>query len=62
MTTRVFVELDGNLRRRIEALTESLIDLLDQLDGDADDEAEPPEEDDDSGFADHDALDLLHCD
>ncbi|MGJ0506551.1 MAG: hypothetical protein ACR652_05315 [Methylocystis sp.] len=36
MTSRVFVELDGNLRFRIEALIENLIDLCDQLDGDAD--------------------------
>jgi hypothetical protein len=36
MTTRIFVELDGNLRRRLEALIESLVDILDQIDGDAD--------------------------
>ena len=42
MTSRVFVELDGNLRHRIEALIESLVDLLDQIDGDAD--AEPADD------------------
>ncbi len=47
MTTRVFVELDGDLRRRLEAVVESLIDLLDQLDGDAEQEAEDLEDGDD---------------
>ncbi len=36
MTTRLFVELDGNLRHRIEVLIECMVDLLDQLDGDSD--------------------------
>ncbi len=62
MTTRVFVELDGNLRQRIEALAESLIDILDQLDGDDGDEDDAPAEDDDSGIADSDALELEHED
>ncbi len=47
MTTRVFVELDGNLRQRIEALAESLIDILDQLDGNDGDEDDAPAEDED---------------
>ncbi|MGJ0507010.1 MAG: hypothetical protein ACR652_07685 [Methylocystis sp.] len=34
--SRSFVELPRDARRRIEALVETLIDLLDQLDGDAD--------------------------
>ncbi len=60
MTTRVFVELDGNLRHRIEALVENLIAILDQLDGDCDREEGDPAEDDDTGIADGDALDLEH--
>ena len=48
MTSRVFVELDGNMRHRIEALVQTLIDLLDQLDGDTDAEDDAtPEGDDD---------------
>lgn len=46
MTSRVFVQLDGNLRQRIEALAQSLIDLLDQLDGDDDAEDDETELDD----------------
>ena len=33
MSQRVFVEVDADMRRRIEALIESLISICDQLDG-----------------------------
>lgn len=44
MTQRLFVELDGNLRHRLEAVVDLLLDLLDQLDGDADLEDDDVEE------------------
>jgi hypothetical protein len=34
--SRTFLEVPRDTRRRIEALVETLIDLLDQLDGDVD--------------------------
>ncbi|MGJ0508398.1 MAG: hypothetical protein ACR652_15005 [Methylocystis sp.] len=46
--SRCFVEVPSGTRQRIEALIENLIDLCDQLDGDADledgadEEPEPP--------------------
>ena len=57
---REFVELDPSLLPRLEALIEHLIELCDQLSGDADREDDAPAEDDDSGIADGDALDLEH--
>ncbi|WP_192815587.1 hypothetical protein [Methylocystis sp. ATCC 49242] len=44
MSQRLFVELDGNLRHRLEAVVDMLIDLLDQLDGDPDLEDDDAEE------------------
>jgi len=52
MTTRVFVELDTNLRDRIEGLVELLIELCDQIDGDPDAE---PDDDADGDEPDHNA-------
>ncbi|MGJ0391175.1 MAG: hypothetical protein ACR650_00190 [Methylocystis sp.] len=48
MSKRIFVELDGALRRRVEALIENLIDLCDQLDGDANLEPNDEDEEDDA--------------
>jgi hypothetical protein len=41
--SREFIELPAGARQRIEALIAVLIELLDQIDGDADDEPEDAE-------------------
>lgn len=48
MTERVFIEIDPDLRRRIEALIENLIGICDEIDGLTQDlepqgDDEPPE-------------------
>ena len=56
--SREFVEIDPSLLPRLETLIENLIALADELSGDCDREDDTPAEDDDSGIADGDALDL----
>ena len=48
MSQRIFIEVDADFRRRIEALIERLIDVCDQIDGLTEDlepegDDEPPE-------------------
>jgi hypothetical protein len=60
MNRREFIEIDPGLLPRLEALIEHLIELCDELSGDANREDDAPAEDDDTGIADGDALDLEH--
>lgn len=62
MSAREFVEIDPSLLPRLESLIESLIALCDELSGDAEREDDTPAEDDDSGIADGEALELEHDD
>ena len=62
MNRREFIEIDPGLLPRLEMLIENLIALCDELSGDCDREDDAPAEDDDTGIADGDALDLEHQD
>ncbi len=62
MSAREFVEIDPSLLPRLESLIENLIALADELSGDCDREDDAPAEDDDTGIADGDSLELEHED